>query len=358
MMKCEKGFSLLELSVSLMVIGLMVGGIVTLMHKAGESLSGSSSSAMLLRMDDALLGFITSNGRLPCPDNGTGAGSETCGVSVGALPWRTLGLAAPVLNASGLALRYAVYRNASATASLDSDLAVTPVPDRFFPILPIAPATAASTAPAVATAAGTTTNLNGLDFCIALRNAIQAPLSIALNVSDGAGGVINVAYLLADPGRGDADGVAGGDLFDALNAGMDVNFDQMERAISATYDDRIHAVAFTTLASRLRCASAIGEVNGKARAAMAAADARAVANAYHLFIAFVKQIADMRFALAQFFTTGGATLSAGALAAATTAQTTAVSNLTSASDRATAAQTEATTRLAEANSADANGLLQ
>ncbi len=122
----QRGFSLIELSVVLLAMGLLGWAVA----------SGSGNSAALQDRDRArqsaeslretLRAFALRNGRLPCPDTGgsgwegDAAGVCASGVEAGWLPYRSLGLDLPP---DALRAAYGVYRNRSATGG-DADLAV------------------------------------------------------------------------------------------------------------------------------------------------------------------------------------------------------------------------------------------
>ena len=122
----QRGFSLIELSVVLLAMGLLGWAVA----------SGSGNSAALQDRDRArqsaeslretLRAFALRNGRLPCPDTGgsgwegNAAGVCASGVEAGWLPYRSLGLDLPP---DALRAAYGVYRNRNATGG-DADLAV------------------------------------------------------------------------------------------------------------------------------------------------------------------------------------------------------------------------------------------
>lgn len=123
---CQRGFSLVELGVVLLAMGLL-----------GWAVAGTYGNAATLRdrdravqtaesLRDALRAFALRNGRLPCPDatgagwEGDAAGACADGVEAGWLPYRALGLDVPV---DALHAAYGVYRNKAATGG-DADLAV------------------------------------------------------------------------------------------------------------------------------------------------------------------------------------------------------------------------------------------
>lgn len=102
----QEGFSLIELAVVLVIIGLLIGGGIAALDATTEQTRRSDQRRQLEHVREALYGFAMSHGRLPCPDDlGDGTapdpdGTEdrsgspaTCTNDTGALPWVTLGVA-------------------------------------------------------------------------------------------------------------------------------------------------------------------------------------------------------------------------------------------------------------------------
>lgn len=100
--KKNYGFTLVELAMVLMIIGLLLGGLIPTISSQIERQHTNETRKQLDEIKEALAGFAVINGRLPCPANGTTAsGNEstagsgvslTCTLTKGVLPWATLGV--------------------------------------------------------------------------------------------------------------------------------------------------------------------------------------------------------------------------------------------------------------------------
>ncbi len=101
----SRGFSLIELAVVLLIVGLLVGGTLGTVGALQQRQRYSSTEAQMEEIRDALIAFAVVNRRLPCPadpavaDTVAGAGLERVptaagctGGPAGALPWATLSL--------------------------------------------------------------------------------------------------------------------------------------------------------------------------------------------------------------------------------------------------------------------------
>ena len=135
--QAQRGFSLIELAVAVLVIALLLGSILVPLGTQVEQRKISDSRKGLEEIREALIGFAIINGRLPCPDTdsdpaaaGYGLEEATCSadpVTEGYLPWKTLGVAE--MDAWGLKRtaaasprlgdwRYRVDRNFASTFTL------------------------------------------------------------------------------------------------------------------------------------------------------------------------------------------------------------------------------------------------
>jgi prepilin-type N-terminal cleavage/methylation domain-containing protein len=107
------GFTLVEMAISLVIVGLLLGGMVLPLLTLQEQTTFSESRQKLGEIREALIGYGMSHGYLPCPavsasngaedrDVGTGA----CNSRVGFLPWAELGF--QKLDSWGHLYRYSV----------------------------------------------------------------------------------------------------------------------------------------------------------------------------------------------------------------------------------------------------------
>ncbi|NQY26825.1 MAG: prepilin-type N-terminal cleavage/methylation domain-containing protein [Piscirickettsiaceae bacterium] len=268
MRRVNSGFSLIELSIVLVIIGGIVISQIKMFPQLGKFFftneDGRATTSVSAATSDALLGFIIANDRLPCPDSGND-GLEDCAAAVqrGNVPYKTLNLPHPVINSSGQLFEYAVYRKAN--TSLISDIDLATLKNRYEPLLPSSELSVQS---------------NGLDFCFALQQAITSNLSTSHPYLGTGNARLNMAFILADPGASNADN--SGNLFDQAN-GLGLAYELATRPHDLTYDDRVYGMAFTELAGRLQCAQQLAEVNGAAREAFAAQDMKDLALYYQSY---------------------------------------------------------------------------
>lgn len=164
MKPCQKslhgGFTLVEMAMVLVIVGLLLGGLVPTISAQMEAQRVSETRRQMSEIRDVLLGFAVINGRLPCPAQATiatGAGNAgveattgnscscqtaagstktianaTSGIActdtsvTGVLPWATLGLSEK--DAWGRRYTYRVtsaYADRVAAGTLGSGCTVT-----------------------------------------------------------------------------------------------------------------------------------------------------------------------------------------------------------------------------------------
>lgn len=103
------GFTLIETAVVLMILGFILGGLLTALGQTTENNRRADARALLQRVAEALYGYAQANGRLPCPATTTSNGQEdpagggVCAQKHGFVPASTLGLQGRV-NSNGLLL--------------------------------------------------------------------------------------------------------------------------------------------------------------------------------------------------------------------------------------------------------------
>ena len=99
----QSGFTLVEMAIVLMIVGLLLGGMLVPLSAQMEQRNNSDTQKALSEIKEAIIGYALANGRLPCPATGTiptgqtGAGTEAitsgaCTNVSGVLPWATLGV--------------------------------------------------------------------------------------------------------------------------------------------------------------------------------------------------------------------------------------------------------------------------
>lgn len=98
-MKRASGFTLVEMAIVLVIIGLLLGGLLMPLSAQVEQQRIAETQKYLEQAKEALIGFAAANGRLPCPASATSNGVESpAGGGVctnpydGFLPAATLGL--------------------------------------------------------------------------------------------------------------------------------------------------------------------------------------------------------------------------------------------------------------------------
>ena len=64
----QNGFSLIEMTIVLFIVGLLLAGILAPLREGIQSERRAETQDSLKRIEEALYGFAIANGRLPCPD--------------------------------------------------------------------------------------------------------------------------------------------------------------------------------------------------------------------------------------------------------------------------------------------------
>lgn len=127
-MRKHSGFTLVEMAVVLIIVGLLLGSMLTPLSARIEHQRIAETDRYLDQVKEALLGFAVANKRLPCPATAASLGAESfaaggsaltgaCDVQSGFLPASALGLApldsegfmVDAWRTSAHRVRYAVY---------------------------------------------------------------------------------------------------------------------------------------------------------------------------------------------------------------------------------------------------------
>ncbi|MEK9825339.1 MAG: prepilin-type N-terminal cleavage/methylation domain-containing protein [Methylotenera sp.] len=98
----SQGFSLLEMTVVLLVLALLMGGMLMPLRTQFEYQKQQQTAKSLTEIKEALIGYAIIHGRLPCPTFITdpahadfGVEATSCAAAVasdGYLPWKSLGV--------------------------------------------------------------------------------------------------------------------------------------------------------------------------------------------------------------------------------------------------------------------------
>lgn len=94
-----QGFTLVEVAIVLVIVGLLFGGGLTILSSQVELRRARETNAALEEAREALIGFAVSRGRLPRPATSATIGAENpvaCtseALCTGFIPWSTLGVA-------------------------------------------------------------------------------------------------------------------------------------------------------------------------------------------------------------------------------------------------------------------------
>lgn len=98
-MKTQCGFTLAEMAVVVFIMGIAMSMGLKMTNANLDNSAYSTTKAKQERIKIALIGYLRSNGVLPCPDNipeiSKGVAAGSCSASAqgyGVVPWQTLGL--------------------------------------------------------------------------------------------------------------------------------------------------------------------------------------------------------------------------------------------------------------------------
>jgi prepilin-type N-terminal cleavage/methylation domain-containing protein len=115
----KKGFTLIEMAIVLVIVGLLLAGLFTTLRTQFELRRTEETRIVLEEAKEALMGYALANKFLPCPDTnavpngseGPRAASNECTTLEGVLPWQALGVRG--IDAWGRYIRYRVSTNFS-----------------------------------------------------------------------------------------------------------------------------------------------------------------------------------------------------------------------------------------------------
>ncbi|RKZ76828.1 MAG: hypothetical protein DRR19_28370 [Candidatus Parabeggiatoa sp. nov. 1] len=110
MIKISPGFTLVEMAVVLLIIGLLIGGLLVPLSVQIDQSRLNATEQSLQDIKEALIGFAIVDGRLPCPAVSGDDGVEDSGLcgDEGFLPWATLALNIGKSDVWGAPFRYRV----------------------------------------------------------------------------------------------------------------------------------------------------------------------------------------------------------------------------------------------------------
>ena len=208
------GLGLLEVMLFLFIVGAtLVVGYAWLAAK-NQAVRAEATTAQLQQANRYIEAFAAAKFRLPCPAALNGNGAEDCSLSKGVLPYRTLRLDGSAAQKGVGQLRYMV------------NAVLTPAVTNLFE-------------PSKWDGAKHDfKQISSVDYCKQLSNASLSPSGAQVRASSGA--LRPVAYALAHPGNGDADG--DGNVLDGNNASAAAIMEAPENAhITGIYDDTVLA---------------------------------------------------------------------------------------------------------------------
>jgi prepilin-type N-terminal cleavage/methylation domain-containing protein len=281
-MKKHRGYSLVELSITLVVIGVLATVALNYFKLSNQKVNEQYDQALLRPLHQAIEGYVYAHHHLPCPAADSN-GVADCTLTKGFIPHQDLMITQNIRNTSGLTLRYAVHGGglAKSTGALMSDL--------NFPFIAQGTPTLGYPRPLG--------NNNGLDMCQAIVNARSSSFnSNYVYLSDGVN-QLNVAYIILDPGHGDSDN--DGNLLDGLNAVNNFEFQKPSSVATVDYDDYVSPMYFNVLWDRLGCVHSESPAgHAHPNVASAASIMLQSITDYKTLLEFAEDIADANVAVA------------------------------------------------------------
>ena len=122
----QKGFSLIEVALVLVIIGLLTAGGLNLVKSKREQAMYGASVDALKKSKEALVAYVVINGHLPCPDSdlipdgSENRGTNQCSANTGVLPYIDMGLnQVSVKDSWGNYIRYEINTGATVLANVN-----------------------------------------------------------------------------------------------------------------------------------------------------------------------------------------------------------------------------------------------
>jgi prepilin-type N-terminal cleavage/methylation domain-containing protein len=265
----HRGFTLIEVAISMVILGLVMTGLVLSLSQQLQQRRLLDTRTTLAEANDALIAFVTANARLPCPAVAGSNGLEatiapgTCTATAGFLPAVTLGL--PNLDGNGLlndgwadgsitdntgalsyprAIRYSVA------------LLLGTVPSQSYALTTAQLGGPPRSRSTVSTALATPPNNNGLFVCRSLAGMVAAGNRCGSNANSLALNAVAVIWSQGPTGND----VVGNSAAENQNANQPiarafVMHDPTDIAAAAgRFDDLVSWVAWGTVADKLMVA--------------------------------------------------------------------------------------------------------
>lgn len=132
-----RGFTLIEMAVVVLLMGIILTMGLRVLQATQENAAWSETRLKQDRIKVALIGFLRTNGRLPCPDAAlppTGVEPASCLAAAGrgVLPWRVLGLS--IGDVQDGWSNFFTYRVANGTPATSKNWTTKTVPATSFSI--------------------------------------------------------------------------------------------------------------------------------------------------------------------------------------------------------------------------------